>query len=52
MNPYVCQIEKMVDAIRDRFNSQIAVLILVFQPIMMSVVSPIAGKISDRIEPG
>jgi MFS family permease len=33
------------------FNPQTAGLILVSQPIMMAVLSPIAGKLSDRIEP-
>ena len=33
------------------FNPQTAGFILVFQPIMMAVFSPIAGKLSDRIEP-
>jgi MFS family permease len=33
------------------FNPQTAGLILVFQPMMMALFSPLAGKLSDRIEP-
>jgi EmrB/QacA subfamily drug resistance transporter len=33
------------------FNPQSAGLILVFQPVVMALISPVAGKLSDRIEP-
>lgn len=33
------------------FDSQIAGLILLFQPVMMAVLSPFAGNLSDRVEP-
>jgi EmrB/QacA subfamily drug resistance transporter len=34
------------------YDSQVAGLILLAQPVMMAVLSPVAGSISDRVEPG
>ncbi|MCF8012169.1 MAG: MFS transporter [Clostridiales bacterium] len=34
-----------------QYNSQAAGLVLLFQPIIMAVLSPFTGKLSDRIEP-
>ena len=34
-----------------KFNPQVAGAILVFQPVVMAVCSPFAGRLSDRIEP-
>jgi EmrB/QacA subfamily drug resistance transporter len=36
----------------DGFSPQHAGMILVVQPVVMALVSPVAGRLSDRIEPG